>query len=252
MLRIRVLALILPAFAVAACGAQPRPASQLSQIIDDDDLEPVENAKGTPLYEYARAVGRVDLDAGGCTGFRVARDLFITNNHCWEGSTCAGTTITFGKERDLPPSEQVSLRCKAVLTHNPQLDYALYQITVDDHNARDTFPAVTLTHKAAAENQPLFVAGYPFGIAYKRMDRSANCKAVPSTTGIASWIAYTCDTDSGSSGSSVFDRATGRVVGLHWGHGEGNVNNGTAMGLILDDIEHEVPAAYAKLTIADD
>jgi V8-like Glu-specific endopeptidase len=238
--------------AASACGTGSQPASHTGQIIGQNDLEAVEAAQGTPLYDMARSVARVELGNVACTAFRVAPDLFLTNHHCWEGTSCARTRFVLGLERDMPEARRVSLPCTAVVSKSSQLDYALYQVDATAGGGADDYPVATLSSGLPAVGRSLFVAGYPFGYQYKRMDRSDDCKLTGVGAIVSTWLSYTCDTDSGSSGSAVFDRETGHVVGLHWGHSGDTDNNGTEMRSILDDIRANAPAAYARLTIASD
>ena len=63
---------------------------------------------------------------------------------------------------------------------------------------------------------------------------------------------HECDTKGGSSGSPVFDRTTGRVVGLHhFGFREGldePVNQAVEIGRILGDLRAQVdPAVFDRV-----
>ncbi len=230
-----------------ACGSATAPLSRAGQIIEQDNLEPIEAARGTAIYDHARAVASVYLGNSGCTGFLVADDLFITNNHCYEATNCSQTTFKLGDERDLPATKQQVLACKSVLSYSADLDYALYQVSA---KARSTdFPSITLKQGLPAAGTPLFVVGFPTGYEFKHLDRSDNCKLAGSVDGFPNYIAHTCDTVSGSSGSSVFERATGAVIGLHWGHMGSDMNNATLMGKILDHIKTRVPSTFARLVI---
>lgn len=249
------LSILLAAAALAplACGPEAAEPSRTGQIVGDDDLEPIEAAKGTALYDYARGVAKVTLSGGGCTGFRVGRDLFVTNNHCYESSTCPQTVFTLGVEKDNARELQKAFVCKEVVSRSPDLDYALYRVqprSVQD-GANDDYPIVTLKKTLPAAGSALFVAGYPCCEDFKRMDRSDGCKLVEGPNqSFPNYISHSCDTISGSSGSSVFEKATGHVVALHWGYmGDAN-NKATAMGKILEHIKTSAPAVYTELTVA--
>ena len=62
---------------------------------------------------------------------------------------------------------------------------------------------------------------------------------------------HMCDTESGSSGAPVLDRATGHVVGLHWGGVYDEFNYMIAAGMIVDDLAAHAPGAAARLTVAE-
>ena len=63
-------------------------------------------------------------------------------------------------------------------------------------------------------------------------------------------ITHTCDTEGGSSGSPVLDRATGNIVALHWG-GQETFNMAIPIAKVLEDIrQHVAPEVLAELKIA--
>ena len=62
-------------------------------------------------------------------------------------------------------------------------------------------------------------------------------------------ITHTCDTEGGSSGSPILDRATGNVVSLHWG-GTNEYNLMVPMNMILDHMQENLkPSDFEQLTI---
>lgn len=101
------------------------------RIIGKNDLEPIENAKGTPAYDLARIVARVETRGDGdgfCTSSRVGEDLFLTNFHCYDYVPCEEIQFHLGYERDLPANEQLLFACKEVLSTSLPFDYALYRV----------------------------------------------------------------------------------------------------------------------------
>lgn len=223
---------------------------QPQAIIGPNALEYIEAAAGTELYTYAQIVSRVENTSGSgtCTGFRVGQTLFMTNNHCVQ--PCAAMIFRSGYERDIPRTEQPGFKCKALITTLQKYDYALYRVETDE--GADDFPIATLSRAPVSMAQPLLTPGHP-STRHKMFDRSAQCKVShtgPVGSASRTSFGHTCDTEQGSSGSPIIDRANGYVVGIHWGSA-GTQNAGIPMHLVLDHITSTAPQVVDELTIAD-
>jgi subtilisin-like proprotein convertase family protein len=113
------------------------------------------------------------------------------------------------------------------------------------------FPVATLWAGEIVVDQPLIVASHP-AARLKEIDRSDACKlatVVPEEVGGRQTITHTCDTEGGSSGSPVIDRATGYVVALHWG-GETTRNFAIPMKFVVEHMKSNVAAAqFNKINI---
>ncbi len=127
-----IMSLILGGFLAHVATAGEVPAwLRERRIIGQNDLEAIENAKGTAAYDLARIVARVETKADGdgfCTGSRVGENLFLTNYHCFDFVPCAEIQFHLGYERDLPANQQLLFGCKEVLSTSLPFDYALYQV----------------------------------------------------------------------------------------------------------------------------
>lgn len=132
-LKSRMLASLVVAGTLPAVAAADEAPVWLRErrIIGQNDLEPIESARGTAAYDLARVVARVETKADGegfCTGSRVGEDLFLTNYHCYEFVPCEDIQFHLGYEKDLPGSEQLLFGCKEVLSSSLPFDYALYRV----------------------------------------------------------------------------------------------------------------------------
>ena len=107
------------------------------------------------------------------------------------------------------------------------------------------FPVATLWAGEIVVDQPLIVASHP-AARQKEIDRSDGCKlasVVPEEVASRQTITHTCDTEGGSSGSPIIDRATGYVVALHWG-GETGRNFAIPMKLVIEHMSTNVASAH--------
>lgn len=257
-------ALALPAFGQTVNAPSPLPIFDLESgnpivlesIITPNTLQDVGAVRGTDLYDHARIVARVeDLSGSGfCSGFRVGEDLFMTNYHCWEVYDC-NTQFHMYYEEGLPTDQQGIWKCKEVITKLERLDFALYRVeAVGTIPAGIDFPISNLSKQELTVGMPLLVPGHP-ATRPKQIDVSEQCKltrAIPYSWYDRDNIQHQCDTEGGSSGSPVIDRATGNVVGIHWGATGGtDSNHAIPMNLILPYLEEQVPAVYAELTVVE-
>lgn len=228
-------------------------------VIGANDLEAIDLVLGTDYYEPSRAVARMEAGGGGyCTGFRVAPDLFMTNQHCSTFKTCDAVRFHLGFETALPAEKQIYFRCVAVETVFLGLDFALYRVERIASDVPDDFPILTLARYIPKNFTPLFFPAHP-ATGPKKIDRSAACQimeAVPFPFYERTNIAHSCDSMSGSSGGPLISSETKSVVALHWGGVSTDspkpYNHGIPMKAVLDYIEIHAPAAFSKLTIENE
>jgi len=121
-------------------------------------------------------------------------------------------------------------------------------VTSDTQEARPElmtpadYPVATLWTGPITVGEELLIASHP-GARMKEIDQSKDCKLRTITTEEVDGrqtITHTCDTEGGSSGSPVLDRATGHVVALHWG-GTDDYNLAIPMSKVVADIEKNAP-----------
>jgi subtilisin-like proprotein convertase family protein len=117
--------------------------------------------------------------------------------------------------------------------------------SVEAAQLESAFPVATLWAGALVVDQPLMIASHP-AARLKEIDRSVDCKLAsiaPEEVASRKTITHTCDTEGGSSGSPVLDKATGHVVALHWG-GETGRNFSIPMKLVIEHMSANVPATH--------
>ncbi len=238
------------------------------KILGTNNLEGVEAATGTPVYEYSRAIARVEVSEDAypyCTATRVGEGVFLTNWHCDHG--CDTMQFRLGYEKDRPSAEQRVYKCKALLRTSDVLDYALYTAeliqgaptlptlaseteSILPPEADVPYPILALSRGPLSVGLAVAVPQHPTG-RFKEIDRSADCvisdTQVFHTESGRDTIKHMCDTQGGSSGAPVIEQATGYVVALHWGGRDDEFNMAIPMGLILDDLSQNLAADVLSL-----
>lgn len=164
------------ALAGGAHAAELPPWFTERRIIGNNDLEPIEKTLDTDAYTKARVVSRVEMadGTGFCTGSRVGEDLFLTNYHCFEVTSCENLRFHIGYEKDLPFGSQLVWKCAEVLAKNELYDYALYRVQYVSSSARfvTTKTLPFYSSKPIPDNDPAGVAA-TFNVAMKGFVKDA-------------------------------------------------------------------------------
>lgn len=225
------------------------------KIIGENNLRAVEDAFGTPSYEFARSIARTEFvgtQMPFCTASRVGKNLFLTNFHC--DNDCSVMQFTMGVEKSKPEAERLTFVCKELVRSVEMLDYALFIAEPVDDTLEHEYPILTLSDASVEMDQKLLVASHPSGRA-KELDDSDECvisETVPFMTESGrNTIKHMCDTEGGSSGSPVLDRETGHIVALHWGGRSDQFNLAIPMALIVQDLRDNVSEnTFTQLSVS--
>jgi V8-like Glu-specific endopeptidase len=210
-------------------------------------IEASELADGTPERTNSHAVAYLSLPSVGsrCTGFLVAPDVIMTNEHCVPGAWAANNvTAIFGREAGAPSSTWASYDCSTFLGNDAELDYALLQCA---GRPGDTFGVVELDAAPALYNESLYVV-------HQNCDYYSSPSCEPSkkysagrVTRVNSEVGHDADTLGGSSGSPVFRGSNHKVFALHHvglgngGDGRGSGNYAVPMSRIVPDVQARFP-----------
>jgi hypothetical protein len=186
------------------------------------------------LLQAAKSVARLQVQpmtgsGWSCTGFLIASDRLLTNNHCINSDEqCTGTVAAFDLTDVARPKQQ--LKCASLLAHDPGLDYALIQLTTDASTQSPILPFSTAQLKAG---DPVEVIEHGWEVP-ARVSRS-HCALVDIGVHVGqpkSDIEYTCDTIESSSGSPILNTKYEVLAIHHWQ----NPNQGVSIGIILEDL----------------
>ncbi len=153
-----------------------------------------------------------------CTGFLIAPDTLLTNQHCIRSAeACASMRAVFGYE--FAPDGQLAMGPQSACTgFQPEFSDFSTDVTVVRiaPPPGDSFPPVDLSAlDSEPPTGPLFIVQHP--TAQPKQISITNCGwlewPVPGRAPDTDFT-HTCDTAKGSSGAPVFD-IDGRLVGIH-------------------------------------
>jgi V8-like Glu-specific endopeptidase len=183
-----------------------------------------------------------------CTGFLVTPALLMTNQHCLSSQEEALSALVDFDYDDFSAQPRPLRVSKLEATSEP-LDYSVVRLA----RPPSPGPGVVKIGTVAAQDQALVIVEHPAG--EPKQASIDDCKV----SGIAlvgvgtdtTDFGHLCDTLGGSSGSPVFSRQDGTVVGLHHlgfrTDSANPVNQAVHIGRVLDDLAQRAPALRAEI-----
>ena len=228
------------------------PTAVQEKIIGENTLRDVRLLE--LALEASRAVVRIVTADSLGSGFLVAPDLIMTNHHVIPGPAAAppcAFQFNYQLDRQLKPTPVRAARAKpdGLFYTNPALDVTL----VEALDVPAGVAPLTLARLRVQKEERVNIIQHPGGH-YKKISMQNNFVAYAD----AQVIQYLTSTEPGSSGSPVFNNDF-VVVGIHHSGGElpepgGDQvylrNAGSSMIAVLDDLQANAPALYARLTLA--
>jgi V8-like Glu-specific endopeptidase len=201
--------------------------------------------------EAEKAVVQLRTPNGMGTGFAIAPNLLMTNNHVIASrETAEQTEYTFNYQLDINgkecPIQTVQALPEGAFYTNAELDYTI--ITLKD--APDFGSPLILKNQQMLPDDRVAIIQHPGGH-LKKISMQNNFVAYADNK----VVQYTTSTLPGSSGSPVFDNEF-KVVAIH--HSGGMLpepstqrrflrNAGTSMIAVLKDLQTNAPEMYARL-----
>lgn len=202
-------------------------------------------AEGTAQRQNARAVAYLDIPSQGsrCTGFLIAPDVIMTNNHCIpQASSAAGVRAFFHYEQGAAGDNGVD--CSVFVGNDAALDYALLQCP---SRPGDTLGVVELENRNARSGEAVYDIHQNCDY-YTTPSCAPTKKLSPGqVSSVGNEIGHTADTLGGSSGSPLFAANSHKVIGLHHvgsggnASGRGTINYAVPMTRIVPALMQRYP-----------
>ncbi|MBI1948421.1 MAG: trypsin-like peptidase domain-containing protein [Deltaproteobacteria bacterium] len=202
--------------------------------------------EGSAERAVSRAVAYLSIPAEGarCTGFLVAPDVIMTNQHCIPTAASAAGVRALFRYEEGGPADDAGVDCSEFLGNDAGLDFALLRCS---SRPGDQYGVVALEATTPSRNAGVYVI-------HQNCDYYTSPECAPTkkyspgrVTSTMSEIGHDADTLGGSSGSPLFSRVTHGVVGLHHvglgndGAGRGSENRAVPMSAILPVLTQRYP-----------
>lgn len=213
------------------------------KIIGQNDLVPVLQDGANIPAKYSPILDAFGVMTMGCTATHIGNGLAVTAGHCFnapsrrkDNAPCTGVSVHWGTRKDKP--SYLSSQCTIILAMetNRNRDYAFFKV--------DDVPPVKLDIDFASRpalDTELTIFGHP---KRRPLEWSKTCALKAGSVG--GWgidhFSHQCDTEPGSSGSSILDDRTLKIIGIHDG-GTSSWNYGTYLT--------NTPVAEFVSTVAD-
>ena len=169
------------------------------------------------------------------SGFLLPGGYIMTNHHVISSDLVAeGIKVMFNyqeKDGEIGQTLSKTLDVQSPYYLNSELDVAIFKLNNTDGIEHDGFTLET--NPLPKEGQPVTILQHPQGRP-KELTIGSFC----GEEGID--ISYNASTDSGSSGSPVFNQQW-QIIGLHYGaHGQKAINKGVKISAILDKMDPSI------------
>jgi hypothetical protein len=233
----------------------PLSAPPRQESITGRDQRAAIGTQAQRIRDWGRSVARIRFvgDEGiayFCTGFLVAPDLLLTNEHCIQSERERRSALV-DFDYDTAGSRARPYLLSTTVLLDAGLDYGLFRLKKTPGR-----PPLPLRDTQIADGQALLIIQHPAGepkqVSLTQCtvsQTSLKGRGEPGTD-----FGHLCDTLGGSSGSPVQDPRNGDVVGLHHlGFRKGSpgaVNQAVKIGKILQDIQDRDRDAYDAISAA--
>lgn len=192
-----------------------------------NDLVPVVEDGANVPAKYAPLLDAFGLITVGCTATHIGDGLVVSAGHCFNATSvrrnnlpCPGISVHWGTRAD--KEAYLTSSCTVVLAaeQNDERDYAIFRID----NVPPVHVDIDLDARAAVDTE-VTIFSHP---QRRPLEWSKTCALKAAAEGHwgVDMFSHQCDTERGSSGASILDDASLKVVGIHGG-GNTNWNYGT-------------------------
>ena len=202
-------------------------ADSLDKVFGDNDLVAVsEDGSNIPL-RYKKILNAFGQTSESCTATHIGRGYVLTAGHCFwappemiRHTKCSDTQVSWGLRGEQKP--YLVSQCEEIVAAQRSFagDFAILKVSP----VPETFIPVELKRRAAIGDS-LTVFSHPDELA---LHWSKHCGVERPTDPFlpVTSLKHQCDTNPGSSGATLLNLVTLKVVGIHDG---GYIENGTGM-----------------------
>lgn len=211
-----------------------------NKIIGENDLVAVDAMASNIPAHLAPLVDAFGIMNMGCTATHIGQGIVLTAGHCFWATrllskdiACEDVTIDWGVREGKEPYLQS--KCDMVLFAQTNKligsDFAILKVSP----APPVSVPVELERKAAV-GDAITIFSHPEELP---LQWSKTCVVEESTDLIfsAAALQHKCDTNPGSSGATLLDATTGKVVGIHGGGRLTSVSEGMNYGTFMTNTE---------------
>lgn len=209
------------------------------KIIGENDLVAV-NADGSNIpLKYKELLNAFGSMSMGCTATHIGNGIAITAGHCfWAGDTlsrdtdCKDVTIEWGVREGVSP--YLKSNCEKILfaqRNREANDFAVIKV----FPVPETSIGVELTRKAAAGDE-VTIFSHPEELPL-RWSKSCIVEVMLDPKLPPGAMHHKCDTNPGSSGATIIDVKTNKIVGIHDGGRLTSATNGMNYGTYMTSPE---------------
>ncbi len=204
-------------------------------IHGEPDFEKViQFAPSTEISQLGKGVAHLVINREStCSGFLVARNVLMTNEHCvvHDGRTLHPSRIEVFMEHYQDDSlGDLNARAQEYLAIDKPLDYALIVL---DQPLAERYPVMELSADIPASRGQVKVIQHPQARSKEVSRRNSEIIEVYRDHNV---IHYLADTEGGSSGAPVFSLHGKQVIALHHAGSSKGFNEGILMAAILEDL----------------
>lgn len=224
---------VLCASLVLLCGLNSFAADGNWKIIGDDNLVTVNADASNIPPQYKSIINAFGFMSVGCTATHLGKGIVITAGHCFfalnqlvKNADCDDVTIDWGLRDGAQP--YMKSKCMKILymqNDASEVDFAILRVSpvpkakVELDLSRPAQPGDIVTVFSHPDNLPL------------RWSQSCQILAQPDSQLPSLSLKHNCDTNGGSSGATILNAQTLKIVALHnGGRLDGNTTNGLNYG----------------------
>lgn len=248
----KILVTVILALLVSACGKQDQSSGDpiaSSIIVGELGWKEITSLSSShPIRRAGKPVADIDLPVMGsrCTGFLIAENILMTNQHCIPSASYArGVTAIFNHQKGVSSNRQVKYNCSTFIGNNRALDYALLKC---EGNPGRTYGVVELEDLEMPRGEDIYIVQQNCDYYSDRdCDWTKKYSLGDITKTEDDSYTHNADTLGGSSGSPVFQKDTNKVVAIHHagfgnnGRGRGVENYAVPMSKIVPHILSNFP-----------